>query len=158
MSLIGVLFRIVIGDKSLFLLFLLRLKAACLSTLSLRMQCLRGSYHPRCLASQIQARCIFRHACPVPASPTPGGNGQLELFTGDAKQLQMLFGIFENAFLEWNLRGRIDGEGQWKMLLQSPDPFHRWILLSRFLWGGLPFARFRAIRLCLLFLGPQAVA
>ncbi|MNG02262.1 hypothetical protein D3C84_852820 [compost metagenome] len=70
----------------------------------------------------------------------------------------MLLGILEDAFLERNLGGWVDREGQWKVLLQSPDRFHRRVLLTRLrLQGGLPLALLRAISLCLHFFGPQAV-
>ncbi len=109
--------------------------AAMASSLLLRMDRLSGGHNAGDLAIQIQARGILDHACPVTGAPAPGGNTQLELFTGDAKQLQVLLGILEDAFFERNLGGRIDREGQWKMLLQRPDRCYRRVLLTRLRLG-----------------------
>lgn len=109
------------------------------------------------LAIQIHARRVLRHAHPVPISPAPGSEAQFELFGGYAEQLEVLLGILEDALLQRNLRTRIDRKCQWKMLLQSPDRFHRWILLPRLrLHGRRPLGLLRAIGLWLFF-SPQAV-
>ncbi|MDT4866941.1 hypothetical protein FQZ97_1018290 [compost metagenome] len=70
----------------------------------------------------------------------------------------MLLGILEDAFLERNLGGRIDREGQWKVLLQSPDRINCRILLTRLaLRGGLPLGGLRVGSLGLFRFCPQAV-
>jgi len=70
----------------------------------------------------------------------------------------VLLGILENAFFERNLRSRIDGKRQWKMLLQWPDCFYGWILVARLrLWERFTLGVFPAFGLLGFFLSPQAV-
>jgi len=103
----------------LYALFQLCLMTSCLATLPhnllLRMQRLSRRHHANCLAAQLRARRILRHACPISASSAPGSDVLLELFAGYAEQLQMLLGILENALLQRNLGGRIDREDQWNV-------------------------------------------
>lgn len=71
----------------------------------------------------------------------------------------MLFSILENAFFQGNLGSGTNGKSLREMLLQSPDCFHRRILLTRRALGNrLLYTRFFTIGLYLLTFGPQAVA